>query len=50
MVRDHDKEQHHLGHVFIGLLITAGNRIPKKENVGGKEGVAHVAETGSNTK
>lgn len=46
MVRDHDKELHHLGHVFTGLLITEGNRILPKNIVGGKEGMAHVAEIG----
>lgn len=30
VARDHDKEQHHLGHVFIGLLMYCRKQNPKK--------------------
>lgn len=50
MVRDLDKEQHHLGHVLFGLLVYYRKQNPKKGNVGGEGGVATMTETGSKRK
>lgn len=42
MVRDHDKEQHHLGHVFIGLLMYCKKTEPQKENASGEGGESNA--------
>jgi len=50
VARDHDKEQHHLGHVFIGLLMYCRKQNPKKECGWGGGSEANVTATGSNRK
>lgn len=39
MARDHDKEEHHLGHRPFNVLQETE---PSKENMGGKRGVSQM--------